>query len=127
MIARIRRWRLITLLLLLATPATGGTALQALHPCPESAPWAAGGDTADAHAGHHIAPAGEDGAPAEHTGDCHCVGACAAAALVLAPVPAGIVALHADAEPAPDFLVHAEAPRARPADRLPPATAPPLI
>ena len=52
------KWtRLASLLLLLASPALGGTLLPVLHPCPVDAPWTlAGGDHAD-HGNHHPAPA----------------------------------------------------------------------
>jgi hypothetical protein len=52
-----KRTRLASLLLLLASPALGGTLLPVLHPCPVDAPWTlAGGDHAD-HGNHHPAPA----------------------------------------------------------------------
>lgn len=126
---RLRRWRLLTLVLLLAAPGLAGTALAALHPCPESAPWIAssaphGGEPA-AHVAHGSHGAGHE-APA-HGADCHCVGACVGAAVtipVAPPLPTAMVAA------APALVIRAPAgvlPAQRPSDRLPPATAPPLV
>lgn len=129
MIGRIRHWRLLTLLLLLATPGLGGTALQALHPCPESMPWLGAGAAAaeDAHAAHAAhGPGGshEESAPAH--GDCQCVGACLSAVALAAALPAlptAVVALHEG----PVRPAAPPAPVAQPLDRLPPSTAPPLV
>jgi hypothetical protein len=63
--------RLFTLLLLLASPAVGGTVLPAVHPCPVDAPWTADAD--DPHAGHE----GHDPAPAPGSHDCSCISSCA--------------------------------------------------
>ncbi|HEU5041022.1 MAG TPA: hypothetical protein VFT84_09395 [Gemmatimonadales bacterium] len=117
MIHLLRRSRLLALALLLATPALGGAWLQSVHPCPVDSPWL----TAEhqEHTGH-----GQEAG----TAACHCVGSCqavAVAALVAAPVlplvaaPVPVVPLR--------FSPAEHPPAARPSDRLPPATAPPLV
>ncbi|MDQ2669465.1 MAG: hypothetical protein M3Y31_02425 [Gemmatimonadota bacterium] len=123
MIGRLRRWRLLGLLLLLATPGFAGTALEGLHPCPESAPWVAAASEAS-HAGHG---AGGEHDASGHTGDCHCLGACLAAiaALPLAPELPGVAVDRPVLAGIP--VAPADLPASRPSDRLPPATAPPLI
>ena len=128
MIGRLRRWRLLTLLLLLVTPGVAGTVLDGLHPCPESMPWAAAAGNAEhgSHGGAHDAHGGDHDAPA-HSGECHCVGACVGAAATIAFAPVfPTVALGASATSA--ALPHpADVPASRPSDRLPPSTAPPLV
>ena len=119
MIRFLRHSRLLAIILLLATPALGGAWLQAAHPCPVDSPWLA-------------AQTGSHGAHGEHGSEpgagCHCVGSCAGAAVaVLAPA----TALSTAAAPAPTARPHiawgAPAPAPLPSDRLPPATAPPLV
>lgn len=125
---RLRGLRLLALLLLLGVPGLGGSALQLLHPCPASAPWladAAGGARASHRAAVTDASGHEGHAPdAEHR--CHCIGSCQ---LGTAPLPAGtaVAVLRLPPEPAPRVIATAAAvpPAARPADRLPPSTAPP--
>ena len=118
MIRLLRRSRLLALVLLLATPALGGAWLQAAHPCPVDAPWAA------EHGGDH---GGQHGAPAD-TGTCHCVGSCAASAGSLLPAAAAVTQVLADLPAAPrPASIAVLAPTLRPADRLPPATAPPAL
>lgn len=127
MMARLRRLRILTLLLLAATPGLAGTALQALHPCAVSMPWLAGGGNGGAgHAGH---AAGHDHAPdgPQPPQACHCIGACS---VVDAPpvavdgrfvrAPLAVAAVRTLASPA-DIPVHL------PLDRLPPTTAPPFL
>ncbi|MDX2192697.1 MAG: hypothetical protein NW201_05040 [Gemmatimonadales bacterium] len=145
MIRSLRRFRALALLLLPLTPGGVGSQLM-LHACPPpsvQAPTAAAvaeaGTDHDAHAAHlahagHVAPA-ESGAPAapeqahRHGGplDCHCVATCsmgtATAASVVAAVLLGVPAEAAHAAPPADA---AALPVARPLDRLPPSTAPPL-
>jgi hypothetical protein len=117
MIPLLRRSRLLVLTLLLATPALGGAWLQAAHPCPVDSPWLA--EHEDGH--------GDHGAPAGH-GACQCVGTCAGAAVavlaastVLPPATAPAPAVR------PRLTPGVTAPGIRPSDRLPPATAPPLL
>lgn len=127
MIGRVRRWRLLTLLLLFVTPGVAGTVLDGLHPCPESMPWVAAANAADhgANAADHGTHAGGHDAPS-HSSECHCVGACVGAAATIPFAPAlPTVALDVFvaplAPPAP-----ADVPASQPSDRLPPSTAPPL-
>lgn len=126
MIGRLRTSRVLALLLLLATPGMAGTALEALHPCPEAAPaYAAGAAAAGAHAGHD-ADAGHESSG--HTAECHCVGACAVSAV--APIAAASsLPTVAVTDPAARVIRAAPArlPASPPSDRLPPSTAPPLV
>lgn len=123
MIGRLRSSRVLALLLLLATPGMAGTALEALHPCPEAAPaYAAAAGT---HAGHD-ADAGHESSG--HTAECHCVGACAVSAV--APIAAASsLPTVAVIDPAARVIRAAPArlPASPPSDRLPPSTAPPLV
>src|SRR5688572_9324619 len=110
MIGRMRRWRLLALLLLLATPGVAGTALERVHPCPETAPASVAAETG------HGAHGNEQESPG-HSGECHCVGACigAVASIAFAPaVPAVSIQVVATAavRPAP-----ADLPVVRPSDR----------
>jgi len=119
MIRLLRRSRLLALTLLLATPAFGGAWLQALHPCPVDQPWVAAED--EHGAGHHGAPAGQ-------TEGCHCVGSCSAAgAAVLATSPESLTIISGRALPPRVVPTHVGPPALRPSDRLPPATAPPVL
>jgi hypothetical protein len=122
MIGRVRRWRFLALLLLLATPGVAGTVLDGLHPCPENAPWTASAEAA-AHAGHG---SGNHEAPS-HSGECHCLGACVGAAAVIPfDVALPTIALDAIATSVVPSIP-AGLPVSRPSDRLPPSTAPPLV
>ncbi|HEX9893774.1 MAG TPA: hypothetical protein VGA78_07605 [Gemmatimonadales bacterium] len=120
-----KRTRLASLLLLLASPALGGTLLPVLHPCPVDAPWTlAGGDHAD-HGNHHPAPAP---APEGNSHDCTCIDSCTPGpALVVAPdlrpvlPPAAFQPRLGPAGPDASLIL------APTAERLPPATAPPLV
>ncbi|MGH7631318.1 MAG: hypothetical protein ACREOF_18440 [Gemmatimonadales bacterium] len=123
MLDLLRRSRLLSLALLLATPGAAGTVIQAAHSCPARAPWLSrSGDAPDAH--HHGSHGSEPDAPAE----CHCIGACHAASAWAAPtggpvVPIRLVAQIVAVHPADT----ARAPAALPYRFLPPATAPPLV
>jgi hypothetical protein len=109
------RSRLAALVLLFASPGIAGQVVDAAHPCPEKAPWTVDGG------GHHH---GQQ--PAEQH-DCKCVGACQTA--VVASIQArDIVAVQAPVESIRPAPFHFELiPLGRPRDRLPPATAPPLV
>lgn len=116
MLRLFRRSRLLALALLLATPALGGAWLQFAHPCPVDAPWTA------EHGGH-----GAEHGGADASSGCHCVGTCAPGILAALgaddPSPAAAVSIPPAGSP---LVPAAQAPSLRPADRLPPATAPPL-
>jgi hypothetical protein len=116
MIRLLRRSRLLALALLLATPSLGGAWLQAAHPCPVDSPWLL--EHEGSHGDH--AQGGAEG--------CHCVGSCTGATVA---VVTGAPLLSSAAVPtpvSPPRLSHgAPAPAVRPSDRLPPATAPPLV
>ena len=116
MLHLLRRSRLLALALLLATPALGGAWLQVGHPCPVDAPWLSTGGN-EGHGEHD---------PHSTPGTCHCVNSCQAAA-VAAIAAAPVLQLAAAPPPAapPAFAPAAPLPAFRPADRLPPATAPP--
>ncbi len=122
MLGFLRRSRLLSLALLLATPGAARTVIQAAHSCPAQAPWLSQSrDAPDAH--HHGGHGSEPGAPAE----CHCIGACHTASTWAPPtggpvVPIRLVAQVAAVHPA-DAV---RAPAALPYRFLPPATAPPL-
>jgi len=117
MIRLLRRTRLLALVLLLATPAVGGAWLQAVHPCPVDAPWLA------EHHGEHADHQDRGGG----TG-CHCVGSCAGVSGAVVPA-APVLAARAIPAPAtrPRVTAAFSTPAVRPADRLPPSTAPPLV
>ena len=117
MIRLLRRSRLLALLLLLAAPAVGGAWLQAVHPCPVDTPWLA------AHDGEHT----DHQDHATSTG-CHCVGSCAGVSVAIVPA-APVLAARAIPTPLapPRVSAGVPAPAVRPADRLPPSTAPPLV
>jgi hypothetical protein len=151
MFARLRRLRVVSLLLALASPAIGGTVLPALHPCPVDEPWLAAAHVAhSAHRAHGTAPdhahAAGDGqhptastpsaratlaaaaapAPHAHASHCHCISTChSASALAAAATPSPSAALAA----APVVRLDATgalAHRIAPAHLLPFAIAPPL-
>ena len=112
---RLFRTRLAALVLLFASPGITGWAVDAVHPCPEKAPW-----TVQETGHHHDAPATE-----HHS--CKCVGACQTAVAGSVDVRDGLAAL------APVLSYRATTfhfplvALGRPQDRLPPATAPPLV
>lgn len=131
--------RLLASLLLIASPAVGGTLLPLAHPCPVDAPWLAEPDAhpeaGAGHHGHHVpATASSDaptGVPAGHDShtDCSCIGMCAAPAVLLAP--RGVVALAPIVTVASDRLqwpvIDATDNHQQLLDLLPPTTAPPLV
>jgi hypothetical protein len=111
------RTRFAALVLLLASPGMAGLAVDAAHPCPEKAPW-----TVESPGGHHH----HDQAPAERH-DCHCVGACqTAVALSISVRDLPVLEAPLATEPPASFLAEL-VPLGRPRDRLPPATAPPIV
>ena len=125
MIGRARRWRLLAVLLLLATPGLAGTVLDGLHPCPENAPWVAAESSAADH-GSHAAHGGSDGEAPAHAAECHCLGACVGAAATI-PFTAALPTVASEPAPAdPVRPAPADLPASRPSDLLPPSTAPPL-
>ena len=122
MLHAFRRSRLLSVLLLLASPAMAGTLLPTVHPCPVDAPWLAE---------HEAAPAGHYGqthhATGQHAQICHCVGGCVAGAVATPPSPQIVgfeiaafapIALPSDSGGSPD--------QSPPPHLQPPATAPPL-
>ncbi|HKP28101.1 MAG TPA: hypothetical protein VJU15_01790 [Gemmatimonadales bacterium] len=120
------RSRFASLLLLLASPAVGGTALPIAHPCPVDAPWLAQHETGhDEHAGHHGQSQAPTDQPSSHS--CTCPGACTVGFGLSVPSPAGTITLPgAPVRTLPASVEHS-APWTRSAlDRLPPSTAPPI-
>ena len=124
MLAAIRRFRLLALIALFASPGVGGAAVQLLHQCPVAAA-AAGAGTAHHGgdgAGHHgSVPA----APAGSHEQCHCIGECCAAAVAMAPVPDATVAVSIVSFATAPVVSRDGVPFLPPARFLPPATAPP--
>ena len=112
------RSRLAALVLLFASPGFAGLAVDAAHPCPEQAPW-----TVDSPAsGHH-----HDGPQSPEQHDCKCVGTCETA-VVAAIDSREVITLLAPVEGSRSVPLHFQIiPLGRPGDRLPPATAPPLV
>ncbi len=126
MLRFLRRSRLVSFLLLLATPGVGGALVQAGHPCADKAPWTA--EAAEAGGHQHHGPTGgapTDAGPSGHP--CECVGACHASAAPVGParLPAVVFASTLAEAPA-RFEIRADEPPARPDRLLPPANAPPL-
>jgi hypothetical protein len=154
---RSSRWlRVFAALGALLAPGTGGSALQAAHPCAVAAPWLAeGATTADASSvagagqrgdGHgrvasaSHAPQGHDAhhasgehpadppsdSHAPHGGTCHCIGSCVAA-VALTAAGTPIVPVLVDAAPSSAGFAAVHARlAARLRELLPPATAPPI-
>ena len=121
MMARLRGFRLLALLLLIGSPGLGGSLAQALHPCTADMSWMA--SAGDAHGGHEH---GKD-ASGDPSALCHCIGSCAAAVPMVSPAAGPTIRIAAAfAHPAPEPRPLA-APRDGPSDRLPPATAPPTL
>lgn len=117
MIRFLRRSRLLALALLLAAPALGGAWLQALHPCPVDAPWAAG------HGSDHGGQHGGD----QEGGGCQCVSACTGVATAALAAASELPPAAERVRPArPAFPPAAVTPAPRSSHRLPPSTAPPL-
>ena len=88
MIAFLRRCLTVRAVLLLASPALGGTLLPAIHPCPVDMPWlAAPPAPADhgGHAGHHAGGTHHAPATGHHGETCHCIGSCLVGPAVAAP------------------------------------------
>lgn len=126
MLRFLRRSRLVAVLLLLAMPGTGGTLVQAAHPCADKAPWTVAADSGGDHA-RHAPDAGQadDAGPGTHR--CECVGACASAAGAAGPAATPAITFPAFAGRPPAVPGHRhDAPRPRPHRLLPPANAPPL-
>ncbi|MBK8006015.1 MAG: hypothetical protein IPK12_19410 [Gemmatimonadetes bacterium] len=119
MLARLRRFRIIPLFLLLLLPGVGGTALQGAHSCAAMAAAADGAGRAGHH--HHHG----SGAPASAPDPCRCVGSChhpvplpPLVATVL-PVAATVPVAIAASWPEPPLVSR------HPFDHRPPSTAPP--
>lgn len=111
---------ILSLLLLVVSPAVGGTVLPVLHPCPVDAPWQAQVSEHAGHHDHHQAPASD-----RTSHDCTCISNCSAgpAAPVLAQsdrlaFQAGTIALAPSGADARLVLAPIT-------ELLPPATAPP--
>ena len=109
------RTRLAALVLLIASPGVAGLAVDAAHPCPDKAPWTV------EQGGHH------HGQPTPEHHDCKCVGACQTAVAASMDVRDGLasVAPVISLRPASFHIQLLSA--GRPLDRLPPATAPPIV
>jgi len=94
MIALLRRCLTVRAVLLLASPALGGTLLPAIHPCPVDMPWlAAQAAPADhgGHAGHHAGGTHHAPAAGHHGETCHCIRSCLVGPAVAAPVARALV------------------------------------
>ncbi len=126
MLGAFRRCRFLALLALALSPGSAGVVLPALSPCPMEAPWLA--DRGMAAGGHdpHC-----DHASPEHRHDarcCHCIGACCTSAFTVVPrLAAGGTLVAEPAHHAATRVPPAAPPVRRPADFLPPTTAPPLV
>jgi hypothetical protein len=126
MIAILRRCLTGRAVLLLASPALGGTLLPALHPCPVDMPWLTAPAAQVAHAGHH--GGGEHHVPgAEHHGQtCHCIGSCLVWSAVAAPAARSIAVQVCLVPVTVLWPVHdASLDLAPRSSLLPPSTAPP--
>jgi hypothetical protein len=117
------RSRLASFLLLLASPAVGGTVMPVAHPCLVDAPWLAQTPEAGGgHQGHHQAQSPDQ---SDHT--CTCPSACAAATVVAAPAVSASVGLPEAPVRSRFTELEVSAPWARSLlERLPPSTAPPI-
>lgn len=124
MLAALRRSRLLAALLVIASPAMGGTLLTAIHPCPVDTPWLAHHQDG-AKAGHH----GNHGTPAgtKESQTCHCIGNWLTGGAITPPLP--VLAVAPVRPPIPVLLpAHDSSLQlAPPSALLPPATAPPLV
>lgn len=121
------RSRLVSLLLLLASPAVGGTVLPVAHPCPVDAPWLAAGShgATHGHSGHHD----QSHTPTNRSGHtCTCPGTCAAGISITVPT-----AVDGRYIPESPLRLFRAARSQRVAwsqsqlDLLPPSTAPPIV
>lgn len=123
----LRRSRWLAALLLIASPAVGGQVLPAIHPCPVATGLPdAPDDHQDHNAGLLSADQG-DHSGSGHQADCTCIGNCQPTPGQVAPGSAPVVRAATylvDTSVPP--LLRPEPPIARPIDRLPPTTAPPL-
>jgi hypothetical protein len=91
MLALLRRSRLLSSLLLLASPAGAGTVLPVLHPCPVDTPWLEGSPARTGHAAHHAEAHGRSQTDRqEHT--CNCIGSCLAGAVLAPASPVSVAA-----------------------------------
>ena len=115
---------LASVLLLLASPAVGGTVLPVFHPCPVDAPWLGSAEAEHAgHDGHAPQPAPDSGSH-----DCSCISSCTPGLAFAAPgAPTPVVdpearPLRSD-HPTSDSTLTLAPLR----ELLPPSTAPPLI
>lgn len=113
---RLFRTRLAALVLLLASPGLAGMAVDAAHPCPEQAPWTV------EDAGHH-----HDQQPATEHHDCKCVGACQTAVAATGEAKDGLTTVPPVVIIRPASFYFQRLASGRPLDRLPPATAPPIV
>ena len=102
MLAAIRRFRLLALIALFASPGVGGVAVQLLHQCPVA-----------------------NAAPAGSHEQCHCIGECCPAAVAVAPLPGAAVAVSIVSFAVAPVASRDGVPSFSPSRFLPPATAPP--
>jgi hypothetical protein len=126
MIGMLRRCLTVRAVLLLASPALGGTVLPAIHPCPVDMPWLATPDAQVAQAGHHAGGAHHAPGAGHHGETCRCIGTCLIAPAVAAPTSRSI-AVTVTLVPVTLFWPSHDASLdlAPPASLLPPSTAPP--
>jgi hypothetical protein len=137
MLATLRRFRPLILLLLAFSPGGMGTVLPVVHPCPVDMPTMAhGGVAAMSHRGgmgsHDAAalPAAHrmPGQPGAHGSTCHCPDACCPSSPVVAPTTFALAILRAGAVARPQAPPRSwSPPAARAIDLLPPSTAPPTL
>jgi hypothetical protein len=118
MIRLLRRARSVALALLLMSPGLGGMAVQAFHPCPSHMVMQGAGM-------HHVAGDSQD-TPSNGHSYCHCIGSCAAAAVIASPRDGRMLAVLAAPQRMPVAEALAQPALPLPLDRLPPSTAPPL-
>jgi hypothetical protein len=124
MMATLRRFRLLALIALFASPGVGGAAVQLLHQCPvaDAALGAGPAHHGGEGAGHHgSAPA----SPAGTHEQCHCIGECSPAAVAVAPASGSAVAIAIVAFAVTPPASRDGVPAFAPSRFLPPATAPP--
>ena len=123
MLAAIRRFRLLALIALFASPGVGGAAVQLLHQCPVANAALAGSahHGGDGAAHHGSVPA----APAGSHEQCHCIGECCPAAVAVAPLPGAAVAVSIVSFAVAPVASRDGVPSFSPSRFLPPATAPP--
>jgi hypothetical protein len=124
-LSSLRRWRLLSLLLVTVSPGAAGTLLPLLHPCPVDSPWLIHEMGPGHHGGHHGGAQAASDAE-HHDQSCHCVGSCLVAVALAPPArPAVRFALMLPATQG--WTAHDAALLLAPrAALLPPATAPPL-